>query len=94
MFEELKESIRSGTINQLDHIILQELRSIKIDKHYNISLTRANGAHADSAVALALAYQCMKNVRLPSKPFLPEWVKHGKANKIISAGNGSAARRY
>jgi hypothetical protein len=94
MFEELKESIRSGTINQLDHIILQELRSIKIDKHYNISLTRANGAHADSAVALALAYQCMKNVRLPTKPFLPEWVKHGKANKIISAGNGSAARRY
>jgi hypothetical protein len=36
----------------------------------------------------------MKNVRLPTKPFLPEWVKHGKANKIISAGNGSAARRY
>jgi hypothetical protein len=94
MFEELKESIRSGTINQLDHIILQELRSIKIDKHYNISLTRANGAHADSAVALALAYQCMKNVRLPTKPFLPSWVHSKKAGKIINNGNGFNTRRY
>jgi hypothetical protein len=94
MFEELKESIRTGTINQLDRIILQELRSIKIDKHYNISLTRANGAHADSAVALALAYQCMKNVRLPTKPFLPSWIHTKKARTIIDHGNGSATRRY
>lgn len=94
MFEELKEAIRSGVINQLDDIVLAELRSIKLDKHYNISLTRANGAHADSAVALALANQCLKNVRLPDKPFLPDWVKSRKADKIIKAGNGSAARRY
>jgi len=94
MFEELKEAIRTGVIHRIDSITLSELRSIKLDKHYNISLTRANGAHADSAVALALAYQCLKNVRLPSKPFLPDWVKSRKAEKIINNNNGYAIRRY
>lgn len=93
-FEELKESLRSGTLNLLDTVTLGELRSIKIDKHYNISLTRANGAHADSAMALALAVQCLKNVRLPSKPFLPQWVKNGKASKIVASASGQATRRY
>ena len=94
MFEELKEGIRSGSINTLDNITVAELRSIKIDHKYNISLTRANGAHADSAVALALAYQCLRIVRLPTKPYLPEWVKAKKAERIINANNGSALRRY
>ena len=94
MFEELKEAIRSGTIYQIDSITVAELRSIKVDYKYNISLTRANGAHADSAVALALAYQCLKQVRLPSKPFLPDWVKSKKADRIINANNGSGLRRY
>lgn len=94
MFEELKEGIRTGSINTLDSVTVAELRSIKIDNKYNISLTRANGAHADSAVALALAYQCLKLVRLPTKAFLPDWVKSRKAEKIINANNGSALRRY
>ena len=94
MFEELKEGIRTGSINTLDNITVAELRSIKIDHKYNISLTRANGAHADSAVALALAYQCLRIVRLPTKPYLPDWVKAKKAERIINANNGSAIRRY
>tara|TARA_R110000868_G_scaffold370739_2_gene634224 strand:+ start:592 stop:2088 length:1497 start_codon:yes stop_codon:yes gene_type:complete len=94
MFEELKEAIRSGTINMLDTVTLSELRSIKLDKHYNISLTRANGAHADSAVALALAFQALKNVRLPTKTFLPQWIKDRSAGKIVDRQNGSATRRY
>lgn len=94
MFEELKEGLRTGSINTLDNITVAELRSIKIDNKYNISLTRANGAHADSAVALALAYQCLKQVRLPTKAYLPDWVKTRKAEKIINANNGSALRRY
>ena len=94
MFEELKEAIRSGTLNQIDSITLGELRSIKLDNKYNISLTRANGAHADSAVALALAYQCMKGVRLPSKPFLPQWVKERRAERIIINANALNIRRY
>lgn len=94
MFEELKEGIRTGAIYQIDGITLAELRSIKLDNKYNISLTRANGAHADSAVALALAYQCLKNVRLPTKPFLPDWVKARKAERIINNSNGSGLRRY
>ena len=94
MFEELKEAIRTGTINMLDTITLSELRSIKLDKHYNISLTRANGAHADSAVALALAFQALKNVRLPTRTFLPQWIKNRSADKIVNAQNGSSARRY
>ena len=93
-FEELKEAIRSGTLNILDAVTVGELRSIKLDKQYNISLTRANGAHADNAMALALAFQCLKNVRLPTRAFLPDWVKARKAEKIINAGNGSALRRY
>lgn len=94
MFEELKEAIRTGTIYQIDGITLSELRSIKLDNKYNINLTRANGAHADSAVALALAYQCLKNVRLPTKAFLPDWVKSKKADRIINNSNGSGIRRY
>lgn len=94
MFEELKEAIRTGTIYQLDSITLSELRSIKLDNKYNISLTRANGAHADSAVALALSYQCLKSVRLPTKPFLPDWVKARKAERIINTANALNIRRY
>lgn len=94
MFEELKEAIRSGTLNQIDALTLGELRSIKLDNKYNISLTRANGAHADSAVALALAYQCMKQVRLSNRPFLPEWVKTRRAERIISNANALNIRRY
>jgi hypothetical protein len=93
-FEELKEGIRTGTINQIDALTLAELRSIKLDKQYNISLERANGAHADSAVALALAYQCLKIVRLPTKEFLPDWIKTRRANKIISRNNATSVRRY
>lgn len=93
-FEELKEAIRTGTLHMLDSITVSELRSIKLDKYYNISLTRANGAHADNAMALALALQCLKNVRLPTKSFLPQWVKSRKAEKIVNQNNGSAMRRY
>ena len=93
-FEELKEGIRSGTINQIDSVTLAELRSIKLDKHYNISLERANGAHADSAVALALAYQCLKSVRLPTKSFLPQWVKTQRSAKIVSNHSADKTRRY
>ena len=94
MFEELKEAIRSGTLHQIDSITLGELRSIKLDNKYNISLTRANGAHADSAVALALAFQCMKQVRLPTKPFLPDWVKARRAERIVTNANALNIRRY
>lgn len=94
VFEELKEAIRTGALHNIDTITLGELRSIKLDKHYNISLTRANGAHADSAMALALAVQCLKNVKLPTKAFLPQWVKERKAEKIVKQYNGSAIRRY
>lgn len=93
-FEELKEAIRSGTIYQLDTITLGELRSIKLDKQYNISLERANGAHADSAVALALAWQCLKIVRLSQREHLPQWVKTQRASKIVGIANGNATRRY
>lgn len=93
-FEELKEAIRSGVLYQIDAVTLSELRSIKLDKQYNISLERANGSHADSAVALALAFQCLKSVHLPSKSFLPGWVKERKASSIISNHNASATRRY
>jgi hypothetical protein len=94
MFEELKEGIRSGKINQIDTITLAELRSIKLDKHYNISLERANGAHADSAVALALACQCLKIVKLPTKSFLPQWVKTQRSAKIVSNHSADKTRRY
>ena len=94
MFEELRESIRTGYINQIDNITISELRSIKLDKHNNLVLTRANGAHCDSAVALALALQCLKIVRLPTKPYLPDWVKSRKADKIISSAIGLGTRRY
>jgi len=94
MFEELKEAIRSGTLHQIDTVTLGELRSIKLDSKYNISLIRANGAHADSAVALALAYQCMKQVRLPTKAFLPQWVKEKRAERIVANANALNIRRY
>lgn len=93
-FEELKEGIKSGIINQIDSVTLAELRSIKLDKQYNISLERANGAHADSAVALALAYQCLKAVRLPTKSFLPQWVKDQKSSRIVSNHTAEKTRRY
>lgn len=93
-FEELKEGIRSGVIHQLDIVTLAELRSIKLDRHYNISLERANGAHADSAVALALAYQCLKSVRLSQREFLPGWVKANRAGRIVANAHADVCRRY
>jgi hypothetical protein len=94
MFEELRESIRTGYLNQIDSVTLSEIRSIKLDKHNNLVLTRANGAHCDSAVALALALQCLKIVRLPTKPYLPDFIKARKAHRIIEGATAQKARRY
>lgn len=94
MFEELREGIRTGYINNLDNITISELRSIKLDKHNNLVLTRANGSHCDSAVALALALQCLKIVRLPTRPYLPDFIKARKASRIIENATAQKARRY
>ena len=96
MFERLKELIQSGFIHYLDNIAYSELRAITISDRGLIELSTQDGAHSDNAVALALAYVCLDKVKLKEVPYLPDWIKARKAERIVNKGGVgiSRHRRY
>jgi len=93
MFEELRAALRSGVIFQLDNLTMSELRSYTLDDKGLAPHVPSNlPHHGDLVISLALAYQCLKTVRLNSTE-LPIWVKHQRAMKIKKNAPG-VGRRY
>ena len=74
--EELKDAIRQGVINKLDMQTASELRAFFINDKGNIDYPETLPTHGDQVIALALALQCIKQVRMPDRLFLPPWLKH------------------
>lgn len=96
MFENLKDKIQQGYVRFIDNIVYSELRAITISDRGLIELQTIGEAHSDNAVALSLAYVCLDSVRLKEVPFLPDWIRHKQANRIINKGGVAAVnkRRY
>jgi hypothetical protein len=83
MFEGLKEVIQSGYISWLDMITYQELRALQLTDKGGIEIPESMDSHADSALAMALAYICLRKVNLKVKPYLPDWVGAKKVGKVL-----------
>jgi hypothetical protein len=83
MFEGLKEVIQSGYITWLDMITYQELRALQLTDKGGIELPQNMDSHADSALAMALAYVCIKKVNLKIKPYLPDWIGVKRTQKVL-----------
>jgi hypothetical protein len=86
MFEHLKSTLQQGIIRTIDNITMSELRAITITERGLIQLPERLSSHADSAVAMALAYQCCESVKLKEVSYLPQWVKERKAHNIKTSG--------
>ena len=96
MFEGLKEVIQSGYITWLDMITYQELRALQLTDKGGIELPENMDSHADSALAMALSYVCLKKVNLKVKPYLPNWVGARRADKVLQTTGAAIGlkRRY
>jgi hypothetical protein len=81
LFENLKKTIQDGTITTLDNTTMTELRSITTDEKGLIKFSELLDSHSDSAMALALAYWCLKDVKIKEQAYLPEWVLNNRAMK-------------
>ena len=93
MFEELKETLASGAISQLDIATFQQLKQFVINSKGNIDVAHKNG-HGDSVIALALAVQCLKAVPFPKTLFLPAWVRSQKYAKAVKKLTFKSKQRY
>ena len=93
MFEELKETLASGAISQLDIATFQQLKQFVINSKGNIDVAHKNG-HGDSVIALALAVQCLKQVPFPKTLFLPAWVRSQKYSKAVKKLTLKSKQRY
>jgi len=93
MFEELKETLASGAISQLDIATFQQLKQFVINSKGNIDIAHKNG-HGDSVIALALAVQCLKAVPFPKTLFLPAWVRSQKYSKAVKKLTLKSKQRY
>jgi hypothetical protein len=96
MFENLKETLERGYVTSLDNITYSELRALQVSNKGAIELPENLDSHADSAVAMALAYVALHSVKLKAVEYLPAWIKSGKASKTIQHNgvNLAGKRRY
>ena len=81
MFEFLKKRMTAGHIKQVDNILMSELRSLTISDNGNIVIPDNLEGHGDSAVAFALAHQCLKDVAKIQTTYLPDWLEKQRASK-------------
>ena len=96
MFENLKSVIQDGYIRTIDMITYQELRALQLTDKGSVEIPDNMDSHADSALAMALSYVCLKSVTLKVKPFLPNWVNAKQVARTIQ-NTGAAIgqkRRY
>ena len=96
MFEKLKRDLQTGRIRHIDKLTHDELRSITVSERGHIELGREDGAHSDSAVALALANICLDKVKLSERHILPDWIRKRKVDKVVQEWGAriSQSRRY
>jgi hypothetical protein len=94
MFEELKEALKQGVINNLDTLTHAELRAYYLNDKGRIDYPKNLPTHGDRVVALALALQCLKQVSLPKVLDLPHWVRARRAERVAAAHSFHTKRRY
>ena len=93
MFEELKETLAQGSITALDIVTCQQLKQFIINSKGNIDIAHKNG-HGDQVIALALALQCLKQVRMPKNLFLPAWIRQQKYERAVRKLTMKGKQRY
>lgn len=95
MFEELKAMLAEGVITQIDSVTYVEIRSYQLDERGLAPKVPDNlDHHGDTVIALALAIQCLKQVRMSRSAHLPDWVRERRAKRIIDSGLGQKEKRY
>jgi len=94
MLEELKDKLSTNSITMLDSWTLGELRTFKVDERGRPFCPVGGVHHGDTVIGLALALQCIKTVRVPDRPFLPEWIIQRKVNQARNKGAQKEFRRY
>ena len=94
MFEELRQAFRQGVVRICDKVTLAEIRAYFVNERGNIDFPKGLPSHGDGVIAMALGLQCLKAVPLPTREFLPDWIKRQKRNKITDRGAGKSHRRY
>jgi hypothetical protein len=83
IFEGLRAKLTRSEIRHIDRATYDELRAITVSERGTIELQRNEGAHSDSAMALALACQCLDKVKLPEINILPDWIRQRRVDRII-----------
>ncbi len=97
MYSDMKKDIGSGKLNQLDNILVTELRSLVVDERGIVVVPKQLDSHADNVVALGLAIQCMQSVRLPKRNnMIDQFISNKRTKRTLhNSGAGSASnRRY
>ena len=93
MFENLKQVIQEGYIRTIDMITYQELRALQLTDKGSVELPENMDSHADSALAMALAYICINQVSLKLKPFLPNWIGTRQVQRTIAGGGAAIGKK-
>jgi len=77
-------------------ITYQELRALQLTDKGSVEIPDNMDSHADSALAMALSYVCLKSVTLKVKPFLPDWIGARRAQKTIMTSGAAigSKKRY
>ena len=83
-FECLREHIKAGILFRLDQSTLQELRALEVRK---VTPEAPSGLHDDLAVALALAYRCIRSApasqrREAQRGAMDDFIKRQRVNRI------------
>lgn len=83
-FECLREHIKAGILFRLDQSSLQELRALEVRK---VTPEAPSGLHDDLAVALALAYRCIRSAptsqrREAQRGMMDDFIKRQRVNRI------------
>jgi hypothetical protein len=74
-------------------ITYQELRALQLTDKGSVELPDNMDSHADSALAMALAYVCINQVTLKVKPFLPNWIGARQVQRTIASGGAAIGKK-
>ena len=94
MLEGVKDALTRGSLTTLDTFTVSELRAFKINDRGEPFCPRNGIHHGDTVIALGLALQCIQTVKVPDKPFLPEWITARKLDDARKRGSRQELRRY
>ena len=83
-YEVLREHIKAGIVFTLDQSTLQELKSLEVRK---VTPEAPSGLHDDLAMALALAYRCVRSApksqqREAQRGHIDDFIKQRRVARI------------